>query len=83
MCWGLVLSVQQLLVTLTEWVCITCLEKEANVWMYTHTNVCAGRGHRTKDVLHTRAAGRENGMKTVCLPQPSSFCGAEYPEHFT
>lgn len=65
LCRGLVLSVQQLLVTLTEWGCVSCLEKEANVWMYTHTTVC-GEGRRTKHVLHTRVAG-EGERDEDCL----------------
>lgn len=55
LCRGLVLSVQQLLVTLTEWGCFLFRKGSQCVDVYTHHCVCE-EGRRTKHVLHTRVA---------------------------
>lgn len=48
-----------------------------------HTPLCVWGGGAGQSMYCTPGLqGRENGMKTVWLPQPSSFHGTDYLEHF-
>lgn len=64
LCRGLVLSVQQLLVTLTEWGCFLFRKGSQCVDVYTHH--CGGGGGTGQSMYCTPGLQRrENGMKTV------------------